>query len=131
MSKSSMGILVAVIVGLVGISVFYFMRLPKQERIDPAVYSLGTYGYRCEDGTEFTMLPSEDGSSVLVVPASNVERIHKSALKRVESENGAKFAAGDLTFFAHGETVELSGESFATKCSPLSVSDQAPFNFGD
>lgn len=90
----------------------------------------GVYGYRCGDGTEFTITFGETVDTITIIPASNLERIPETMLTKVTSSSGARYEGGDLAFHAHGETVTLTGEGFQTTCLPMQE-DGAPFNFGD
>lgn len=94
-------------------------------------FNFGEYGYRCGDGTEFTMSPTSDMSKMLITPATSVERISKTVLYHVQATSGARYEGNDLAFFAHGETVQLSTSVFTTTCNPMQVPNEAPFNFGD
>jgi len=94
-------------------------------------FNFGVYGYRCGDGTEFTMSPTSDMSKIRITPATSVERISKTVLYHVQSSSGARYEGSGLTFFARGEKVQLSTDAFSTTCTPMQVPDEAPFNFGD
>jgi hypothetical protein len=93
----------------------------------------GEYAYRCADGTEFSMTPSEDATSITLYPATNVGRIQKTVLNFVESEFGTRFEASleGLVFHGQGERVQLIGRSFSTTCTPVTSGDNAPYNWGD
>lgn len=91
----------------------------------------GEYAYRCGDGTEFSITPSEDFSTVTLYPATTVERIEQSTLNKVESEFGARYANERLVFHARGETVQMIGQAFSTVCTPVTGAGEAPFNWGD
>lgn len=93
----------------------------------------GEYAYRCADGTEFSMTPSEDAASITLYPATSVERIPQVTLALVESEFGTRFESKEesLAFHGQGETVQLIGKSFSTTCTPMTSGDSAPYNWGD
>jgi len=103
----------------------------QEKQADESVFNLGVYGYRCSDGTEFSMSPASDMQSILLTPATSVERVPKTILSRVVSETGARYEGDGLVFHAHGEVVELSSSEFVTTCAPMQVPEEAPFNFGD
>lgn len=92
---------------------------------------MGAYGYRCGDGTEFTMSPVSDMSAITLIPASNVERIPRVTLSKTESATGARYEGQGIVFHAHGEGVDLKTSTFETTCMPMQNPDEAPFNFGD
>lgn len=95
------------------------------------LYDLGTYDYRCAEGSEFSISLPRDLSSILLTPASDIERVPQAVLLRQESETGVRYEGDSLAFEAHGETVTLSSATWETVCIPLTSPDQAPFNFGD
>lgn len=95
------------------------------------IYDLGTYGYRCGEGTEFTISLPSDLSSILLTPASDIERVPQAVLVKEESESGAVYKGNSLTFEAHGESVILSTASWDIICLPMTAPDEAPFNWGD
>lgn len=92
---------------------------------------MGDYGYRCDDGTEFTMNPSEDGTSIEIFPATDIERIDRGVLNALDSASGVMYANEELTFFGQGETVKLSFDNLTVVCNPMFSDDMAPMNFGD
>ncbi len=92
---------------------------------------MGAYGYRCGDGTEFTMAVLADMSAITLIPASSIERIPRLDLSKTESDSGARYEGGGFVFHAHGETIQLTGPEFETTCRPMQNPDEAPFNFGD
>lgn len=100
-------------------------------RFDMTDFTLGTYGYRCGEGTEFTMSPSSDMSRLLIMPVTSVERIPEMIMQKAVSQTGARYEKDGFSFHAQGETVVLEGSSFSTACLPIHLPDEAPFNFGD
>lgn len=130
MSKIVLSITLAVVMLLAGLLVLNDY-IYQEKQPDESAFNLGIYGYRCGDGTEFTMSPTSDMQRILITPATSVERIPKAILSKVESESGARYEGDGITFYAHGETVELSTSEFTTTCRPMQVPAEAPFNFGD
>lgn len=102
----------------------------EEKQADTSIYSMGVYGYRCADGTEFTMSVPKDMGTILITPASDVDRIQELILTRGESEAGVLFEGDGISFRGQGEKVSLTGADFSTECLPMQ-SDGAPFNFGD
>ncbi len=121
------GIIIVLVAAFYALNAYIY----NEKQADTSIYTFGTYGYRCGDGTEFTMSLPEDISSIHLVPATSVERIPETILSKVASETGARFEGDGIVFHAHGETVELSTSEFTTTCLPMSVPDEPPFNFGD
>ncbi|GEM_PF-1654865 len=126
-------LIIAVLVLAALVALFYAFNayIYNEKQADTSIYSFGSYGYRCGDGTEFTMSPSEDMESILLIPATSVERIPETIISRTESETGARYEGNGIVFHAHGETVALSTDEFETTCLPMTSQDEAPFNFGD
>lgn len=93
----------------------------------------GEYAYRCSDGTEFGMTPSDDAAIITLYPSSGAERIPQTTLTLVESEFGTRFESKEegLAFHGQGETVQLIGKSFSTVCTPISNNEEPPYNWGD
>lgn len=126
-------IVTAVVVVLAVLVVAFFLLnsfIYEEKQADTSMYSMGTYGYRCADGTEFTMSVPEDMSTILINPASNIDRIPQLILSRGKSASGVLFEGDGISFVGKGETVMLSGSDFSTECLPMQA-EGAPFNFGD
>lgn len=103
----------------------------NQKQADESIYTFGTYAYRCGDGTEFSMSPSANLSSILLVPATSVERIPRTILSKVPAETGVRYEGNGIVFAGRGETVTLTTASYSSNCLPINLPDEAPFNFGD
>lgn len=97
----------------------------------PALQKDSGYGYRCADGTEFTMTTAPDLSTITLHPSTSAERIPQTTLNKVKSDSGARYEGGGVVFAGKGETVQLIGASFSTTCNPLPSQTDAPFNWGD
>lgn len=125
-------LVVATILGL-SFAGFFLLNsyIYNEKQADLSAFVYGEYGYRCGDGTEFTMHPNKDLSMIRLVPATSVERIPETIISRTDSETGARYEGNGIVFHAHGESVELSTEAFQTSCLPMQVPAEAPFNFGD
>lgn len=127
-------ILVFPFILLIGIAVYLLSArssVVEPVSTEPDFSSLGVYGYRCGDGTEFTMSPSSDMKFIRLTPATSVERIPEVVLAKIESATGARYEGSGIVFHAHGEAVELGSVDFSTTCTPMQVPAEAPFNFGD
>ena len=108
----------------VGVSLYLKI---KDNRLVPET---GDYGYRCGDGTEFTMTPSSDMGSITLIPASSIERIPRLVLHSVP-RSPSRFEGEGYAFEGKGETVTLTGGGFSVTCRPMQDPEEAPFNFGD
>ena len=89
------------------------------------------YSYRCKDGTEFSVTPSLDMSTLYITPATSVDKIKRVILTQVESKQGAMYKGSGVTFFGQGEGVRLTMGTSTTTCDPIASQDNAPLNFGD
>lgn len=118
-----------VVLGVIG---FFALNayIYSEKQADLSVYTLGEYGYRCDEGTEFTLWPAGDMSSVRIVPATSVERIGETILSKVPGD-AARYEGDGLILLGYGETIELSSSEFSATCSPIFSDDSAPFNWGD
>ncbi len=97
----------------------------------PALQKDEGYGYRCADGTEFTMTTAADLSTITLHPSTSAERIPQATLNKVKSDSGARYEGGGVVFAGKGESVQLIGPSFSTVCTPTPSQTEAPFNWGD
>ena len=91
----------------------------------------GEYAYRCADGTEFSMTPADDISSITFYPGRSAAPLEDIVLNHVMTESGARFESGNFAFYGKGETVQLIGTSLSTMCTPVPNALKAPFNWGD
>lgn len=122
---------IALLVAALGGLVLGYART-NQSPDQSASENFGEYGYRCGDGSEFTMIPTVDMMSIALVPATSVDYIRETTLVSVPSERGARYEGGGVTFSAVGETVTIDTEATEpTTCTPMMLPDEAPFNFGD
>jgi hypothetical protein len=96
-----------------------------------ALPSTGEYGYNCVDGTNFTMVPSSNMTSIQLLPATSSDFHKENTLMTVATKTGAEYQGNGITFKAAGETVTLQTMSTTTTCTPVQVQDEAPYNFGD
>jgi len=92
---------------------------------------LGTYQYQCTGGVGFSMTPASDMSSLHITPAEGTSYPPDSTLAKDESTSRAQFAGNGTVFLGIGETVTLTQGDSAVTCSPVSIPDEAPFNFGN
>jgi hypothetical protein len=88
--------------------------------------TLGTFGYRCGDGSAFTMVPSNDRSTLVISPSANAERLPSVNVTRVKGTTTPIYSGGGILFSVHGNTVVVSTSSFHTECT---ANDAVPFDF--
>lgn len=101
-----------------GIALGYIRGVPDDfaQMPDPDSFD---YGYRCGDGSEFTVEPSEDMQSLTIVPATSVDYLKKTVLYTVD---GGAYNGGGITFAPHGTTADLSTASSApTTCTSMNA----------
>ena len=89
--------------------------------------TLGPFGYRCGDGSEFTMVPSNDLSTVVVTPTMNAKQLPVVTMTKVQGTTTPIYSGGGILFAVHEGKVEVSTSSFHTECTPT---DATPFTFG-
>jgi membrane-bound inhibitor of C-type lysozyme len=128
MNKALLGIVVLIITG---ISVWYVYLEGTAPTDSRAVGSLGTYAYECDEHVVFTMTPASDMSSIAIAPTADGVYPPALTLMRVESTSGARFEAGDFSFYGQGESVVLTEGDQSLNCSPVVSAEEAPFNWGD
>lgn len=121
----------AIVLAIIGVflaldSLIYGGEQPAEQE-----YTLGTYAYRCDDGTAFTMQPAEGMLTLRIAPATSTERFGEAIVHIVSSERGIRYEGDGLVFSGIGETVTISTAGFTATCNPVNVPDEAPFNFGD
>lgn len=90
------------------------------------------YGYRCGDGSEFTIVPSEDMTTLRIIPATSVDYLRETTLQSDTNDAGSHYSGGGITFAVKGNTIELSTASTApTTCRSMNPPQQSLFYLGD
>jgi hypothetical protein len=109
-------LLSAIVVALVlGVTLGYYRGAPNDfvEAPDTSV----DYGYRCGDGSEFTIVPSEDMASLMIVPATSADYVPQTVLNRIATD---VFEGAGVTFTAHDVSAELgTTEHGTTTCASM------------
>jgi hypothetical protein len=107
-----------------GIVIGYYRGLPDDFADTPAP-TPQDYGYRCGDGSEFTLVPLS-ANSVRIVPATSVDYVRETTLTRASS--GAPFAGGDITLRVDGAVIFLSAEGRSeTPCQSMRPAAESLF----
>ncbi len=88
----------------------------------------GGYKYVCGDGTEFSLKPAEDRSSVDITPTKNAAVFPMKTLSRVAGEVGMTFVGGSVVLFGKGQDLQLITTSSSTVCKPVNTSE--PLEWG-
>ena len=76
----------------------------------------GEYPYTCTNGTEFSITPSADVSSLTVYPGKNAQVFSDTKLPKVTSNTGALYVGGGAVLFGKGETLQLITASSSVAC---------------
>lgn len=129
MNKVLLGTVVFIII-IIGVW-YVYLQTTAPVTVDRVEQTLGTYTYECDEHVVFTMAPSLDAASIKIAAAAGGVYPPTLTLVRVESASGARFEAGDFSFFGQGESVVLSEGEQALNCSPVQSDGEAPFNWGD
>lgn len=69
------------------------------------------YGYRCGDGTEFTLYPAPLLATLHLIPVSNVDYVHEQDLAR---QSEFVFTSDDTILVHTGDTLSLAVRGHAT-----------------
>lgn len=104
-----------------------------QQQKDYKEYGIAVtkYGYRCGDGTEFSIVPNNDMSTLSVIPASSSDLVPLITIKKVDAQKGVRYEGNGIIFEGSGETVTLTLGKTVVTCSPVVSQTDAPLNFGD
>lgn len=95
--------------------------------------NLGSYGYTCDNGSQFAMTPSADTRSLKLSAGSQGMFSGDITLSKVGE--GARYEANVLgspvVFTGAGEEVRLTVGSATAVCNPVPSQEMAPWNWGD
>jgi len=91
---------------------------------------MGSYVYACDNGSEFTMIPTADMTSIKIAPGTNAAFV-ATILTEIESEEGARYEGGGIIFVGAGEEVQLTTGGTTLICNPKPNAEMAPWNWGD
>lgn len=91
----------------------------KSDEKEDMRFNSSTNGYRCGDGTEFSVHSTQDTKNILLVPATSVERIPKSVLSRQGDSSSTAYEGGGIRFEMMGNTATLSTKDFTTTCTQM------------
>lgn len=83
-------------------------------------FNVSTTGYRCGDGTEFSVYSAYDAKNIQLVPATSVERIQKTILSRQGgSSTNATYEGDGVRLEMSGNTAMLSMKDFIATCTEM------------
>ncbi len=117
----------AVILILIIIGGWYWYSTQSQSAM--LASSMGSYEYMCDNGSGFTMTPSDDVSEVQLVAGSQGMFTGSIRLAKMGEGNHFETTSGQLVVFSGaGEEVQLTVGSESTVCNPVPSSDSPPWN---
>jgi hypothetical protein len=120
----------AVLIIIIGGGYLYTQRSESDRAMMAS--SMGTYEYVCDNGSRFTMTPSDDVSEVQLTAGSQGMFTGTIRLARMGDGNHFETTEGPLVvFWGAGEEVGLEVGSESATCNPVPNSEMAPWNWGD
>ncbi len=126
----------AIVVLVVAVGAWFLLKnyqAPVSDAPSDASQDMGSYAYSCDNGSEFTMAPANDVSSVTISAGS--QGMFTGTVTLTGDNTGTHFegtlGTQKITFDGAGEEVRLMVGSNATICSPVANADAAPWNWGD
>ena len=118
------------IVGLIIIIGGGLWFINNSKAVAPSGENLGAYAYTCDNGSEFTMTPASDVSSIRLTPGTNAT-FSEATLAQVDSSAGARYEGTGIVFIGAGEEVRLKTGNSTLICNPKFNPDSPPWNWGD
>ncbi len=92
----------------------------------------GTYAYTCDNGSTFTMKPSEDMQSIELEGGSQAMFTGKITLTSTANTRfEGTYMGMDIVFTGAGEGVRLMVGNENAVCNPVPSTDSPPWNWGD
>lgn len=128
MSKKAV-LLVVTISIIVGVVIGYMNAVPNDfVKTTPDGLVIEEYGYRCGDGSEFTLVPSSDMSTIDIVPATSVDYVRKTTLASTTDGTGIHYRGGDISIrtSASGLMLIVTGHA-TTTCSSMLPANESLF----
>ena len=91
---------------------------------------MGSYAYQCDNGSQFSMMPSEDLATIKIAPDTGA-MFTATTLSKVSGSAGARYEGGGIIFVGAGEEVHLTVGNTLLVCDPVPNAEMAPWNWGD
>ncbi len=86
------------------------------------------YGYRCGDGSEFTLVPSPDMEELRIIPATSVDYVRDTVLHINTTEQGTIYSGGGITLRISGVSLLLTTISNgSTRCTSMLPAEDSLF----
>ena len=110
---------------------YFYMQKGESSPASPA--DLGSYGYVCDNGSQFTMTPSADMNSLKLSAGS--QGMFSGDVTLSKAGENARYEGNVLgspvIFSGAGEEVQLTVGSKKAVCNPVPSQEMAPWNWGD
>lgn len=111
---------------IAALGAWFYFNPPQQTGMGA---DMGEYAYQCENGSQFSMSPSESMAEVMLFAGS--QGMFTGAVTVHKMGDGNHYEAGNIVFSGAGEEVYLEVGSESTTCNPVPSQDMAPWNWGD
>ncbi len=115
---------------VVGIVIGYYRALPDDfvETTEDGLV-IEDYGYRCGDGSEFTIVPTDDMKTIDIVPASSVDYVQRSTLTSVDDGTGIHYEGNGFGLRPSASGLVLTSQTHpTTTCSSMRPASESLFN---
>lgn len=122
---------IAVVAMIAGVVFGYLRALPDDFIENTTETGFSDYGYRCGDGSEFTLVPNAHMESVRIVPATSVDYVRETELKSLTDSMGMYYEGDGILLrpTASGLLLVSAGHA-TTTCSSMRPADESLFNLG-
>jgi hypothetical protein len=90
-----------------------------------------SYAYRCGDGSEFSLVPAKNFSSIRITPATSADIIPTATLKPLPAGSHTRFEGGGVSLFGNGTAVRITvgARPDVLSCQPIIAKGQAALEF--
>ena len=126
----------AIVVLVVAVGAWFLLKnyqAPVTNTQSSETEDMGSYAYTCDNGSQFTMAPADDVSSLTISAGS--QGIFTGTVTLTGDNTGVHFegmlGTQKITFDGAGEEVRLVVGAASTVCMPVANADMAPWNWGD
>ncbi len=124
-------LLIAIAAVLTGLGIGYIRALPSDFVKHSDMAGMTDYGYRCGDGSEFTLVPTDGSDTVRIVPATSVDYVREANLESRTDAMGMYYEGDDIVLrpTASGLMLVSAGHG-TTTCSSMQPAVESLFNLG-
>ena len=134
MNKTYAAVAIVVIVIIALFASLYQMRSMKMQtntNTPSASQNFGSYNYECDEHVKFSFTSDDNMNTIRIAPMNGAAYPPASTLAAASSTSGVRYEGNGLIFTGKGESVTIGDSTSTLNCSPISIPDEAPFNFGD